>query len=120
MLVISRGGWKGKTTVYIGSYNVCINILVRYSDIEGINPRVIDLLREVKDMLTASTVLQALIRQALSSQDSTGGKKLNVPKEHLQFLIEQRFSTPAIADILGVSPRTVAVTLSSVHVKFDV
>ena len=31
-----------------------INILVRYSDIEEIDPRVIDLLREVKDMLTVS------------------------------------------------------------------
>ena len=36
-----------------------------------------------------------------------GGPKFNIPKEQLEFLIEQHFSTPAVADILGVSRRTV-------------
>lgn len=31
-----------------------INLLVRYSGIEGVDPRVIDLLRELKDSITAS------------------------------------------------------------------
>ena len=36
-----------------------------------------------------------------------GRPKFNIPKEQLGFLIEQHFSTPAVADILGVSRRTV-------------
>ena len=36
-----------------------------------------------------------------------GRPKFNIPKEQLGFLIEQHFSTPTVADILGVSRRTV-------------
>ena len=31
-----------------------INVLVRYSDIEGVDPQIIDLFREVNDTITAS------------------------------------------------------------------
>ena len=83
-----------------------INLLVRYASTEGIDPRVIDLLREVKDTITSS--------QSTSSRTAStiftgvqGRPKFSIPKEQLQFLIEQRFNIPTIASILCVSRRTV-------------
>ena len=80
-----------------------INILVRYCDIEEVDQRVIDLLHEVKDMLTASHCTRTAAHQTGTIFTGLHGRpKFNVLKEQLQFVIEQRFSTPAIADILGV------------------
>ena len=83
-----------------------INILVRYLGAEAIDLRVINLLCEVKDAITAS--------QCTNSHTTgfvfTGIQrrpKFNIPKEQLQSLVKQRFSTLAIADILGVSHQTV-------------
>ena len=83
-----------------------INILVRYSGAEAIDPRVIDLLREVKDTITASQCMNSHTTGTVFT-GIQGRPKFNIPKEQLQFLVEQRFSIPAIADILGVSRRTV-------------
>ena len=83
-----------------------INILVRYSGADAIDPRVIDLsLREVKDTITASQCTNSHTTGTVF----TGIRerpKFNIPKEQLQFLVEQWFITPAIANILGVSRRT--------------
>ena len=78
--------------------------LVRYSGAEAIDPRVIDLLCEVKDTITASQCTKSLTTGTVFTgiQLIQGRPKFNIPKKQLQFLVEQRFSTPAIADILGV------------------
>ena len=85
-----------------------INILVRYSGTERIDPRVIDLLREVKDTIKLTS------SQCPSSHPAgtiftgmQGRPKFSIPKEQLQFLIEQRFNIPTIANMLCVSRRTV-------------
>ena len=77
-------------------------VLVRYSGAEAIDPRVIDLLREVKDTITASQCTKSHTTGTVFT-GIQGRPKFNIPKEQLQFLVEQWFSTPAIADILGVS-----------------
>ena len=77
-----------------------INLLVRYSGIEGVHPRVIDLLREVKDLIIASLCTNS------QTTETIGRPKFNVPKEQLEFLVEQGFRTPAIANLLGVSRRS--------------
>ena len=83
-----------------------INILVRYSCAEVIDPRVINLLREVRDTMTASQCMNSHTTGTVFT-GVQGRPKFNIPKELLQFLVKQRFSTPAIADILGVGRRTV-------------
>ena len=76
-----------------------INLLVRYSGIEGVDPRVIDLLREVKDSITASQCTNSQTTETIFT-GVPGRPKFNIPKE-------QGFRTPAIANLLGVSCRTV-------------
>ena len=83
-----------------------INILVIYSGSEGIHPRVIDLLRQVKDAVTESLPTGYHVAETIFT-GMPGRPKFNIPKEQLEFLIEQHFSTPAVADILGFSRRTV-------------
>ena len=83
-----------------------INILVRYSGSEGIHPRVIDLLRQVKDTVTESLHTSSHVAKTMFT-GMHGRPKFNILKEQLEFLIEQHFCTPAVADILGVSRRTV-------------
>ena len=83
-----------------------INILVRCSGSDGIHQRVIDLLRQVKDTVTESLHTSSHVAETLFT-GMPGRAKFNIPKEQLEFLIEQHFSTPAVADILGVSRRTV-------------
>ena len=78
-----------------------INILVRYSGSEGIH-----LLRQVKDTVTESLHTSSHIAETMFT-GMPGRPKFNIPKEQLEFLIEQHFSTPAVAEILGVSRRTV-------------
>ena len=73
-----------------------INILLRYSGSEGIQPRVIDLLCEVKHTVTESLHTGSHVAETMF----TG---FNTPKVQLEFLVEQHFSTPAVADIRGVS-----------------
>ena len=75
---------------------------MRYSDAEAIDPRVINLLHEVKDTITASQCTKSYTTGTVFT-GIQGRPKFNIPKEQLQFLVEQRFSIPAIADILGVS-----------------
>ena len=78
---------------------------MRYSGAEAIDPRVIELLREVKDTITASQCTKSLTSHTTETVFTAiqGRPKFNIPKEQLQCLVEQQFSTPAIADILGVS-----------------
>ena len=84
-----------------------INILVRYCDVEGTDQRVIDLLREVKDMLTSSQCANTSTHRTGTIFTGMHGRpRFNILNEQLQFLVEQGFSTPTIADILGVSTRT--------------
>ena len=81
-------------------------ILVRYSGGEGIHPRVIDLLRQVKDAVTESLHTDSHVAETMF-RGVPGRPKFNIPKEQLDFLIKQHLSTPAVADILGVSCQTV-------------
>ena len=83
-----------------------INILVRYSGTEGIDPRVIGLLCEVKDICTSSQCTSSHAAGTIFT-GMQGRPKFSIPKEQLQFLIEQRFNIPTIANILCVSRRTV-------------
>ena len=83
-----------------------INLLVRYSGIEGVHPRVIDFLHEVKDSITASQCTNFQTTETIFT-GMPGRPKFNVPKEQLEFLVEQGFfRTPVIATLLGVSRRT--------------
>ena len=72
-----------------------INIFLRYS---GIQPRVIDLLRQVKDTVTESLHTGSHVAETMFT-GRPGRPKFNIPKEQLEFFIEQHFSTPAVADI---------------------
>ena len=79
-----------------------INLLVRYSGIEGVDPRVIDLqgfnyCKSSINSQTTETIFTGI----------PGRPKFDIPKEQLEFLVEQGFRTPAIANLLGVSRRTV-------------
>ena len=87
-----------------------INVLVRYTcDVNETNlPRVINLLREVKDILTSQcsgTCTNYCSERIFTGMN--GRPKFNIPKEQLEFFIEQGFTVPAIAEILGVSSQTV-------------
>ena len=83
-----------------------INLLVRYSGFERVHPRVIDLLYEVKDSITASQCTNSQTTETIFT-GMPGRPKFSVPKEQLEFLVEKGFfRTPAIANPLGVSRRT--------------
>ena len=62
-----------------------INILVRYSGTEGIGPRVIGLLREVKDICTSSQCTSSHAAGTIFT-GMQGRPKFSIPKEQLQFL----------------------------------
>lgn len=79
---------------------------MRYASTEGIDPRVIDLLREVKDTITSSQSTTSHTARTLFT-GVQGRSKFSIPKEQLQFLIGLRFNIPTIASILCVSLRTV-------------
>ena len=68
-----------------------INLLVRFASTEGIDPRVIDLLREVKDMITSSQSTSSHTARTIFT-GVQGRPKFSIPKEQLQFLIGQRSS----------------------------
>lgn len=84
-----------------------INLLVRYASTEGIDPRVIDPLREVKDTITSSQSTSSHTARTIIFTGVQGRPKFSIPKEQLQFLIGQRFNIPTIASILCVSLQTV-------------
>lgn len=75
---------------------------MRYSGIEGVDPRVIDLFREVKGSITASQCTNSQTTETVFTS-VPGRPKFNIPKEQLEFLVEQGFRTPAMANLLGVS-----------------
>ena len=64
--------------------------------IEGDDPRVIDLFREVKDTITASQYTNSQTAETIFT-GMHGRAKFNIPKEQLEFLVEQDFPAPAIA-----------------------
>lgn len=90
-----------------------INLLIRYTSDErnagpNILQRVINLLREVKDMLSRHSYENSTSYQTGKIFTGTRGRpKFNIQREHLEFLVEQGFNSPAIAGILGVSLRTI-------------
>jgi len=75
-----------------------INLPVKYSGIEGVDLQVIDLLWEFTDSITATQCTNSQTTETIF----TGGPKFNIPKEELEFLVEQGFRTPDIANLLGV------------------
>ena len=85
-----------------------INVLIRYLGTEGIDPTVIDLLCEVKDTITSSQCTSSNAARTIFTWRQ-GRPKFSIPKEQLQFLIEQRFNIATIANnfILSVSRQTV-------------
>ena len=90
-----------------------INLLIRYtSDERNAGPnilhRVINLLREVNDMLSHQEFdNNTSYRTEKIFTGMHGRPKFNIQREHLEFLVEQGFNSPAIAGILGVSLRTI-------------
>ena len=90
-----------------------INLLIRYTSDERndgaiILNRVINILRQVKDMLCCQDSNGSTSYQA--GKIFTGmheGPKFNIQREHLEFLVEQGFNNPIIAGILGVSLKTI-------------
>ena len=90
-----------------------INLLIRYTSDERndgaiILNRVIDILRQVKDMLCCQDSNGSTSYQAGKIFTGMHGRpKFNIQREHLEFLVEQGFNNPIIAGILGVSLRTI-------------
>ena len=90
-----------------------INLLIRYTSDERnggpiILHRVINLLREVKDMLSHQEFDNGTsYRTEKIFTGMHGRPKFNIQRERLEFLVEQGFNSPAIAGILGVSLRTI-------------
>ena len=98
-----------------------INTLIRYTCDENVLTesdsgdlqRVTDLLRQVKDSLVIECSDTCTAYRAERVFSGTYGRpKFNIPREQLQFLLEQGFTVPAIANILGVSSRTIERRLS--------
>ena len=61
-------------------------------------------LREAMD--TARRVLYAY-RPQVEMSGTAGRPRFFVPRDHLEYLVENRFTVPQIAEMIGVSPRTV-------------
>ena len=57
-------------------------------------------------MDTARRVLSAYRPQAETS-GTAGRVRFFVPRDHLEYLVENRFTVPQIAEMIDVSPRTV-------------
>ena len=64
----------------------------------------LNVLREAMD--TAGRVLCAS-RPQVETSGTAGRPRFFVPREHLEYLVENRFTVPQIAELIGVSPRTV-------------
>ena len=90
-----------------------INLLLRYTSDERndgaiILNRVINILRQVKDMLCCQDSNGSTSYQARKIFTGMHGRpKFNIQREHLEFLVKQGFNNPIIADILGVSLKTI-------------
>ena len=69
--------------------------------------RVITLLREVKDILSRENSVSNAYRVDRIFTGVHGRPRFDIQREHLEFLVEQGFTSPAIANILGVSLRTI-------------
>ena len=98
-----------------------IHVLIRYTCDENVLTesdsgdlqRVIDLLSQVKDSLVIECSDSCTVYRAKRVFSGTYGRpKFNIPQEQLRFLIEQGFTVLAIANILGVSSRSVERRLS--------
>ena len=64
----------------------------------------LNVLREAMD--TARSVFSAYRPQAETS-GTAGRPRFFVPRDHLEYLVENRFTVPQIAEMIDVSPRTV-------------
>ena len=64
----------------------------------------LNVLQEAMD--TARSVLSAYRPQAETS-GTAGRPRFFVPRDHLEYLVENRFTVPQIAEMIDVSPRTV-------------
>ena len=89
-----------------------INLLVRYTSDEqnterNVFERVITLLREVKDILSRENSVSNAYRVDRIFTGVHGRPRFDIQREHLEFLVEQGFTSHAIANILGVSLRTI-------------
>ena len=102
MLLIFKGVLKGDLNYKADGLDYIvfrldweIYLLVRYSSTERTDPRVIDLLREVKDTITSSQSTSSHTARTTFT-GMQGRPKFSIPKEQLQFLIEQQFNIPLI------------------------
>ena len=89
-----------------------INLLVRLnSDEQNIErtvfQRVINLLRQVRDILSQENSISATYHVNKIFTGMHGRPTFDIQREHLGFLVEQGFTSRAIANILGVSLRTI-------------
>lgn len=85
-----------------------LNVLQRYSGTENLND-VIDILRSAARLVSTFEENQAESFTAFRVfyTGNRGKPKIDIPKEHLEFFLDRRFSVQSIADLLGISKRTV-------------
>ena len=98
------------------------NTVVRFDGVLGFdgNINIVSQLREVRDVLSSHNLSfpSHVAERIFTGQ--RGRPKYTLPREQLEFLVEQRFSVAQISKLLGVSPRTVERRLSEysrIHIR---
>ena len=99
-----------------------INLLVRYTSDEqnteiNVFEIVIARLREVKDIISRENSVSTAYHVDRIFTGCHGRPRFDIQREHLEFFVEQGFTSPAIANILGVSLRTVERRLNEFSVR---
>ena len=85
-----------------------INLLVRYTSDEqnteiNVFEIVITRLREVKDIISRENSVSTAYHVDRIFTGCHGRPRFDIQREHLELFVEQGFTSPAIAHILGVS-----------------
>ena len=85
-----------------------INLLVRYTSDEqnteiNVFEIVITRLREVKDIISRENLVSTAYHVDRIFTGCHGRPRFDIQREHLELFVEQGFTSPAIAHILGVS-----------------
>ena len=86
------------------------NTVVRYADLHVIDERVVRCIQLAKDCLLVNgdeaCSRFTIVRQILFNGEK-GRPRLEIPFEHLRFLLERKFKVGEIANLFGTSKRTV-------------
>ncbi len=83
-----------------------LSVIVRYES-NVINPAVVDLLADALACIGRSFETRISTATVQIFSGSPGRPKFNIPYEQLNFLVERGFTTVKMAELLGVSVRTI-------------